>query len=383
MNNSYCWSIIVVVPEIPQALKMPRPLERYTREEIPLDFFKKRILEISTLIQGRREVKLFITLCLWMQIGQPNDINELKKVISNFNEEKLETVQISDLKAKLEIFGEKINHQYLPRELFEFYGRNFERISEPQSAEYFLIEPYFAKLIIQISLYLNNPIGVNDGFLTDIFEIPRPFESIQEMVEKNLHLADSLLSFKSAEVIKLFISFFEFLAIKFSGIQEHFLKISATLFWMTRLEPVYSLEIYELLTDIFGEHKLETRSSQLYDSGQDNNDLIIAEKKGKNKSRAIIYFGLRPGAEWIISAFFPDRRLIIQQQAIAISFLRYSKDLLISPWKIDPITFNYLMDIWFRSFLYSDNLDQMVYEKAEEHRRKLQRKSSISEDSIE
>ncbi len=363
--------------EIPQSLKMPKPLERYTKEEIPLDFFKKRILEISTLIQGRREVKLFITLCLWMQIGQPKNLNELRKIITNFNEEELVSIQISDLKAKLEIFGEKINHQYLPKELFEFYGRNFEQINETQSAEYFLVKPYYAKLIIQISLYLNNPISIPDRFLMDIFEIPKPFESIQVMVEKNLHLADSLLSFDSAEVIKLFISFFEFLAIKFSGIQEHFLKIAASLFWLTRLEPVYSLEIYELLTDMFGEHKLETRSSQLYDSGQENNDLIIAEKKGKNKNRAIIYFGLRPGAEWIISAFFPDRRLIIQQQAIAISFLRYSKDLLVSPWKIDPITFNYLMDIWFRSFLYSDNLDQMVFEKAEEHRRRLARKSTL------
>ena len=41
------------------------------------------------------------------------------------------------------------------------------------------------------------------------------------------------------------------------------------------------------------------------------------------------------------------------------------------------------MDIWFRSFLYSDNLDQMVFEKAEEHRRKLQRKPSPSEDVVE
>lgn len=362
--------------EIPSSLKMPKPLERYTKEEIDLEFFKKRITEISTLIQGRREVKLFITLCIWMQIGQPTDLNQLRKVIANYNEDSLEPIQISDLKTKLEFFGEKINHQYLPNEMFEYYNRTFERITEPQLAEYFLVKPYYAKLVIQISLYLNNPNPTPDRFLTHIFEIPKPFESIQEMVEKNLHLADSLLSFEGAEVIKLFISFFEYLAIKFSGIQEHFLKISATLFWMTRLEPVYSLEIYELLTDMFGEHKLETRSSQLYDSGQDNNDLIIAEKKGKNKNRAIIYFGLRPGAEWIIAAFFPDRRLIIQQQAIAISFLRYAKDLLVSPWKIDPMTFNYLMDIWFRSFLYSDNLDQMVYEKAEEHRRKPERKHS-------
>ena len=368
--------------EIPSSLKMPKPLERYTKEEIQLDFFKKRITEISTLIQGRREVKLFITLCIWMQIGQPKTLNELKKIILNFEEDKLKEIQISDLKSKLEIFGEKINHQYLPKELFEFYGRNFERIQESQSAEYFLVKPYYAKLVIQISLNLNNPLDNPWKFLTDIFEIPKPFESIQEMVEKNLHLADALLSFDASEVIKLFISFFEFLAIKFSGIQEHFLKISATLFWLTRLEPAYSLEIYELLTDIFGEHKLETRSSQLYDSGKDGNDLIIAEKKGKNKNRAIIYFGLRPGAEWIISAFFPDRRLIIQQQAIAISFLRYSKDFLVSPWKINPITFNYLMDIWFRSFLYSDNLDQMVYEKAEEHRRRLGKKhtSDVTEE---
>ena len=367
--------------EIPESLRMPKPLERYTKEEIQLDFFKKRISEISNLIQGRREVKLFITLCIWIQIGKPKNLSELKRIISNFDEDKLESIQISDLKSKLEIFGEKINHQYLPKELFEFYGKNFERIFEPQSAEYFLVKPYYAKLVIQISLNLNTPLDNPWKFLTDIFEIPKPFESIQEMVEKNLHLADSLLSFgQSAEILKLFISFFEFLAIKFSGIQEHFLKISATLFWLTRLEPVYSLEIYELLTDIFGEHKLETRSSQLFDSGQDNNDLIIAEKKGKNKNRAIIYFGLRPGAEWIIAAFFPDRRLIIQQQAIAISFLRYSKDLLVSPWKINPITFNYLMDIWFRSFLYSDNLDQMVYEKAEEHRRRLERKNPTSDE---
>ena len=367
---------------IPSVLKMPKPMERFTKEEIQLDFFKNRIYEIGTLIQGRREVKLFIILCLWMQIGQPKDLPELKKIVANFNEDKLEPIQLQDLKAKLEIFGEKINHQYLPRELFEFYNRNFERIEEPQPAEYFLVKPYYAKLVIQISLNLNNPLESPWKFLNDIFEIPKPFESIQEMVEKNLHLADAFISFESAEILKLFISFFEYLAIKFSGIQEHFLKISATLFWLTRLEPVYSLEIYELLTDMFGEHKLETRSSQLFDSGQDNNDLIVAEKKGKNKNRAIIYFGLRPGAEWIISAFFPDRRLIIQQQAIAISFLRYSRDLLVSPWKINPITFNYLMDIWFRSFLYSDNLDQMVFEKAEEHRRHLDKTEKKDDASI-
>jgi hypothetical protein len=373
----------MVESDIPKFLKMPKPLERYTKEEIQLDFFKKRISEITTLIQGRREVKLFLTLCIWMQIGQPKTIKELNMKMSKFNEDSLESIQISELKSKLEIFGEKINHQYLPPELFEFFNRNFEKISEANHAEYFLVKPYYAKLVIQISLYLNNPLAEPWIFLRDVFEIPKPFESIQEMVEQNLHLADALLSFDSAEVIKLFISFFEYLAIKFSGIQEHFLKISATLFWLSRLETVYSLEIYELLADMFGEHKLETRSSQLFDSGQSENDLIIAEKKGKNKNRAIIYFGLRPGAEWIISGFFPDRRLIIQQQAIAISFLRYSKDLLTTPWKINPMNFNYLMDIWFRSFLYSDNLDQMVYEKAKEHRRILERKNTEKDSNSE
>ena len=356
--------------EIPPFLKLPKPLARYTKEEIQLDFFKNRISEISNLIQGRREIKLIITLCIWNQFGKPKEFKDLKASLSHIQEDTMDPIHISDLKSDLEIFGEKINHQYLPNELFEYYNKNFERIKEPQSLEYILVKPYYAKLAIQIALNLYNPLENPWKFLQDVFEIPSPFESIQEMVEQNLHLADSLMSFDSNEVIKLFISFFEYLSIKFSGIQEHFLKIAATLFWLTRIEPVYSLEIYELLTEMFGEHKLETRSSQLFDSGQSENDLIIAEKKGRNKNRAIIYFGLQPGAEWIISAFFPDRRLIIQQQAIAISFLRYSRDLLISPWKINPMNFNYLMDIWFRSFLYSDNLDQMVYEKAKEHRRK-------------
>lgn len=361
---------------IPEVLKMPKPLERYTKEELHLDFYRERIVEVSRLIQGRREVKLFLVLCLWQQVGQPKNIPELKNIVTHFDEDENEPIMISDLKNNLEFFNEKINYSYLPHELFEYYNREFVKIEEASGAEYVCLKPHIAKLIIQIALYLNNPLENPWKFIQDVFVIPKPFDTIQEMVEKNLHLSDSLSSSQfsdSEEVIKLFISLFEYFSIKFSGIQEHFLKISATLFWLTRLDPVYSLEIYELLTEMFGEHKLDTRSSQLYEAGQEENELIIAEKKGKNKNRAIIYFGLKPGAEWIISAFFPDRRLVIQQQAIAISFLRYSHNLLITPWKINPMTFNYLMDIWFRSFLYSNNLDQMVYEKAKEHRRKLKK----------
>ena len=120
------------------------------------------------------------------------------------------------------------------------------------------------------------------------------------------------------------------------------------------------------LTELFGEHKLETRSTQLFEAGE-NNDLIVCERKGKNKNRSVIYFSLADGAEWIIAGLFPDARLITLQQAIAMSFLRYSQDFLIRPWEISSIDFNYLLDIWFRSFLYTNNLDMVVFEKAKEH----------------
>ena len=121
---------------------------------------------------------------------------------------------------------------------------------------------------------------------------------------------------------------------------------------------------------MFGEHKLNSRSSQLCDKCNCN-DLIICGKKVGSKNRSAIYFQLAPGAEWIIANLFPDKKLIIQQQAVAIAFLRYSKQILTSPWTINPMNFNYLMDIWFKSFLYSDNLDQIVYEKARELRREV------------
>jgi hypothetical protein len=357
---------------IPESLKMPKPLIRYTKEEIKLDFFKKRIQEVSLLIQGRKEVKLTLAICLWLQVGSPKDLRELKQSVNKFESR---YIPIIDLKKHLELLNEKINYPYLPEGLFEYFNRELLQITEPQSAEYIQIKPHIAKLAIQISLYLNSPIEDPWKFIEDVFVVPRPFISIQEQVSKDLALWSSgqfeSLPSKIQDVIKLLFSMFEYFSLKFSGIREHFLKIASLLFWSTRLEPVYSLEVYELLTEMFGSHKLDTRSSQLYESGKDN-ELINCEKKGKNKNRAIIYFGLRPGAEWIITGFFPDRRLIIQQQAIAISFLRYSKAILTRPWTINSMNFNYLLDIWFRSFLYSDNLDQMVYEKAREHRRKIE-----------
>ena len=352
--------------EIPESLKMPKPLERYTKEELNLSFFKRRIIGVSQLIQGRREVKLTLCLILWQQIGRPLTINELKNIVHHFGDDYTEPLLLYDIKESLEkLFNEKINYNYLPHDLLEYYDRQFMPISEPQTAEFISIKPEIAKLIIQIALYLKNPLDAPWKFIEDIFIIPKPLDSLESKIKLNFDFSDL------SEALLLLISLFEFFSTKFSGIQEHFLKIAATLFWLTRLEPAYSLEIYELLTEMIGEHKLDTRSSQLYDAGHEGNELIIAEKKGKNKNRAIIYFGLKSGAEWIISAFFPDQRLVIQQQAIAISFLRYSQQLLIQPWKINPMAFNYLMDIWFRSFLYSDNLDQMVYEKAKEHRRRL------------
>ena len=144
------------------------------------------------------------------------------------------------------------------------------------------------------------------------------------------------------------------------------MKIAATLYWTTTVNPVYSLEVYELLTEMFGEHKLETRSTHLFDAGRDN-DLILCERKGKKKNRSIIYFTLYEGAEWIIAGLFPENKLIIMQQAIAISFLRFSTSFMIRPWEISAIDFNYLLDIWFRSFLYTNNLDAVVYQKAKEH----------------
>jgi hypothetical protein len=76
---------------------------------------------------------------------------------------------------------------------------------------------------------------------------------------------------------------------------------------------------------------------------------------------------LNIGAEWLIAGLFPDAKLIMLQQAIAISFLRYSESFLTHPWDIPPIEFNYLLDIWLRSFLYTNNLDIVVYQKAKEH----------------
>ena len=39
-------------PELPKSLKMPKPLERYTKEELDLNFYRERIIEVSRLIQG-------------------------------------------------------------------------------------------------------------------------------------------------------------------------------------------------------------------------------------------------------------------------------------------------------------------------------------------
>ena len=355
---------------IPTSLKMPKPLKRYTKEIIDLNFFRNRINEVINLIHGRKEIKLLLTFCLWLQIGRPESIRELKSRVQNV--ENSQYVYVLDLKKQLDLLNEKINYQYFPN-IIELYDKEFNKTKNPQKAEYIQISKNIAKLAIEISIYLDSPIDDPWKFIEDIFTVPRPFTSVQEDVNKNLSLGklekfDSLTD-GSLEIIKLFYSMFEYFSFKFAGIQEHFLRISATLFWCTRLEPVYSLEIYELLTEMFGEHKLESRSSQLYESSL-GNDLIYCEKKGKNKNRAIIYFALQSGAEWIITSFFPGKyRLIIQQQAMTISFLRYSEDLLIRPWTINPMKFNYLMDIWFRSFLYSDNLDQLVFEKAREHRR--------------
>lgn len=353
---------------------MPKPLVKYTREEISREFFTRRIEEVTYLIQRRREIRLFLAFCLWLQANRPETLKELKYSVQTI-ESSSQKVNINDLKYYLDLINEKINFQYLPNEILEFFNHYSNKTSDYPSAEFIIINKNLAKLAVQIVLYLNSPIDPAWEFIEDIFIIPRPFSILKRHSNNNSDLWNTerfeFLSKGAREIIKLIYYMFEYFSRKFSGIQEHFLRMSATLFWCTRPDPVYSLEIYELLTEMFGEHRLITRSSQLCDRCN-GNDLIICEKKGGTKHRSAIYFGLSPGAEWIIAGFFPDQRLIIQQQAVAISFLRYSKQILTCPWTINPMNFNYLMDIWFRSFLYSDNLDQIVYEKARQLRRKIE-----------
>jgi hypothetical protein len=305
---------------IPKYLKMPKPLVRYTREEISREFFSSRIDEVTLLIQRRREIRLFLTFCLWLQAKRPETLKELKYSVQTL-EKSSQKVSVNDLKYYLDLINEKINFQHLPTEILEFYNHYSNVTNDYQSAEYIQINKNIAKLAVQIVLYLDSPIDPAWEFIEDIFVIPRPFLSLKRYSNSNLDLWISerfeFLTKGAREIIKLIYNMFEYFSIKFSGVQEHFLRMSATLFWCTRPEPVYSLEIYELLTEMFGEHKLTTRSSQLCDRCN-GNDLINCEKKGGTKNRSAIYFGLSPGAEWIIAGFFPDQRLIIQQQFIVL-----------------------------------------------------------------
>jgi hypothetical protein len=352
---------------------MPKPLVKFAKEKISREFFCQRIDEITKLIQRRREIRLLLTFCVWLQANRPETLKELKKSAQHLDRNS-QQVSINDLKYYLDLVDEKINFQNLPNDILKFYNHYSNQIKDGQSAEYIQINKKMAKLILQIVLYLNSPIDPPWDFIEEIFVIPRPFTSLYRHSDYNNGFWYSerfdFLTKGAQDVIKLIYSMFEYFSLSFSGIQEHFLLMSASLFWCTRPESVYSLEIYELLGEMFGAHKLYTRSTQLYENSS-NNDLIKCEKKGRNKNRSIIYFGLRPGAEWIITGFFPDQRLIMQQQAVAISFLRYSKQILTCPWTINPMNFNYLMDIWFRSFLYSDNLDQIVFEKARQLKRNI------------
>ena len=359
---------------IPKYLKMPKPLVKYSREKISLDFFKKRIKEITLLIQNRRDVRLFMTFCLWLQSDHPENTNKLSFSLNT------KKVNINELKRYLDLINEKINFQMIPNDILEFYSNSYTKTKDIQSAQYIQVNDELAKLVVQIILQLDNPIDPEFEFIEDIFIIPDHFCLNSRSSYDNSDLWSSGMFDKinkgAQDIIKSIYNLLTYFAEKFSGSQEHFLRMSATLFWCTRPEPVYSLEIFGLLTEMFGEHKLNTRSSQLCDKCT-TNVLINCEKKVGSKNRSSIYFRLSTGAEWIIAYLFPDKRVIIQQQAVAISFLRYSKQILTCPWTINPMNFNYLMDIWFRSFLYSDNLDEIVYEKARELKRHIHRKDFV------
>ena len=354
---------------VPDKLKLPKPLHRYSSEEVSRKFFVNRIREISNLILGRKEVRIFLTLLLWDQIKiyllktddtlDLRNVRHLTRVEMDFG-----AILIDDVKNSMKSYRiiDSIPFQYLPEEVIEINSVDGRLpleavIEDPNIALSIRINTHYAKLILGIASYLRSPLEEPWKFLEDLFRVPNlpELESVSWAGTENENRA-----------LNLIYSFFEYFATKFAGIKEHFLKIAAALFFTTTVAPTYSLELYEILTELFGEHKLETRSTQLFEAGE-NNDLIVCERKGKNKNRSVIYFSLADGAEWIIAGLFPDARLITLQQAIAMSFLRYSQDFLIRPWEISSIDFNYLLDIWFRSFLYTNNLDMVVFEKAKEH----------------
>ena len=358
---------------IPKYLTMPKPLVKHSREKISKEFFVQRIKEIGILIQKRREVRLFLTFCIWLQTGCPENLEQLSDSL-NSNEDSSHKVSIKEIGQYMDLVNEKINWQNIPTNILEFYNGHKTKINDYTSAQYIRINNYMANLLIQILFQIKNPIEKTWDFLEDIFKIPRPdidcnCNSKSKIVLWSFGRFENL-SQGSVIVIKSIYNMFGYFSTTFSGIHEHFFHMAATLFWCTRTESVYSLELYELLKEMFGEHKLHSRSSQLCDKCT-SSELVNCEKKVGSKNRSSIYFILSPGAEWIIANLFPDEKLLMQQQAIAISFLRYSKRILTSPWTINPINFDYLMDVWFKSFLYSDNLDQIVYEKARELRRNI------------
>lgn len=363
----------------PKNLKMPKPLVKFSREEIKKEFFVKRITDITLFIQKRRDVRLLLSFSLWYQCGRPETTKSLRESINN-NDLVFQKIPTQKLRALLDLLNEKISLQHVQPGILEFYNGQDNQISDFQTAQSILITTDLARLMVQIILFLDSPIDPSIDFIEDIFIIPRPFISSNYNATHNSDIWNSSgfeqLSDGAQTIIKLIYNTFGYFAYEFSGVQEHYLRMAATLFWCTRTEPVYSLEIFELLTEMFGNHKLSTRSSQLCDKCN-TSTLITCEKKVGSKNRSSIYFRLAPGAEWILTSFFPDpdRKLIIQQQAVALSFLRYSKQILTCPWTINPMNFNYLMDVWFKSFLYSDNLDQIVYEKARELRRNIVRMS--------
>lgn len=363
---------------VPLRLKLPKPMERYTSETIELTFFAKRINEVTQLILGRKEAKIFLSVLMWEQLKEylvnPDDFYDNK----NIRLLTMETIDFNplftqDIKDVLKTFNgfidSSIPYQYVPDDVLDLY--DYEGITtleaaieDPGSIISIRMKPTYVKLIIGIAVHLRIPLDDPFSFISDLFQIPSHFDD--KFIKLSPFNQENVAKKSMLDALNLFYSFFEYLSTKFSGIKEHFLKIAATLFWTTKITPTYSLEIFELLSEMFGEHKLETRSTQLYSASFDS-DLLLCERKGKNKNRSIIYFSLNVGAEWIIAGLFPDARIITLQQAIAISFLRYSSTFLTHPWDIPPIEFNYLLDIWFRSFLYTNNLDTIVYQKANEH----------------
>ncbi|MHA1991120.1 MAG: hypothetical protein ACW981_19465 [Candidatus Hodarchaeales archaeon] len=363
---------------VPQRLKLPKPMEQYTSESIELSFFVNRINEVTQLILGRKEAKVFLSVLLWEQIKQclvnSDDFYDHKN-IRHFTSSDLdyEPLFTEDVKTALKSFNgfieSSIPFQYVPDEVLDLYDFEGETtleaaIEDPGGIISLRIKPKYVKIIIGISSYLRTPLEEPWKFIEDLFNIPRHFEEKFEQLSPFNY--ENVASRPMLDALKIFYSFFEYLSTKFSGIKSHFLKIASVFFWTTKISPTYSLEAFEILSEMFGDHKLETRSTQLFEASKDN-DLLLCERKGKNKNRSIIYFSLNIGAEWLIAGLFPDAKLIMLQQAIAISFLRYSESFLTHPWDIPPIEFNYLLDIWLRSFLYTNNLDIVVYQKAKEH----------------